>query len=52
MNDEDAGKLDLDGAAKQDRGFRAFTLSDSNFKVWDAETADDARRRTFCMRFF
>ncbi len=37
LDNEDAGKLDM--ADKQDRGFRAFKLSSSNFKVWDADTA-------------
>ncbi len=37
MNDEDAGKLDLDGDKKQDRGFRVFKLAESNFKAWDAD---------------
>lgn len=37
LDKDDAGKLDL--AEKQDRGFRAFKLSSSNFKIWDADTA-------------
>jgi adenine-specific DNA-methyltransferase len=37
LDNVDAGKLDM--ADKQDRGFRAFKLSSSNFKVWDADTA-------------
>ena len=36
MDLEDASKLDLDGTATQDRGFRVFTLAESNFKPWDA----------------
>jgi adenine-specific DNA-methyltransferase len=39
LNEADAGKLDLDGKAKQDRGFRALKLSSSNFKIWDADRA-------------
>ena len=39
LNDADAGKLDLDGVAKQDRGFKSFHLSSSNFKVWDGDAA-------------
>jgi adenine-specific DNA-methyltransferase len=39
LNEADVGKLDLDGKAKQDRGFRAFKLSSSNFKIWDADQA-------------
>jgi len=42
LNDEDAGKLDLGDAAKQDRGFRVFKLAESNFKPWNAEVPHDA----------
>jgi adenine-specific DNA-methyltransferase len=41
QNEEDAGKLDLDGASKQDRGFRVFKLAESNFKSWDAQVEHD-----------
>jgi adenine-specific DNA-methyltransferase len=37
LNKDDEGKLDL--TEKQDRGFRAFKLSSSNFKIWDADHA-------------
>lgn len=37
LNKGDEGKLDL--TEKQDRGFRAFKLSSSNFKIWDADHA-------------
>ncbi|MHB8843097.1 MAG: site-specific DNA-methyltransferase [Candidatus Aquicultor sp.] len=37
LNEEDAGKLDLDDGQKQDRGFRVFKLDESNFKTWNAE---------------
>lgn len=36
LNDADAGKLDLDGSTKEDRGFRVFRLAESNFKPWNA----------------
>lgn len=39
LNDGDTGKLDFDGAKKQDRGFRVFKLAESNFKTWDAQGA-------------
>lgn len=39
LNEADANKLDLEGKATQDRGFRAFKLSSSNFKIWDANQA-------------
>ncbi|MHB1097181.1 MAG: site-specific DNA-methyltransferase [Gemmatimonadaceae bacterium] len=42
LNDEDAGKLDLGGATKQDRGFRVFKLAESNFTPWDADAPPDA----------
>jgi adenine-specific DNA-methyltransferase len=43
LNDDDAGKLDLDGGSKQDRGFRVFKLAESNFTPWEAEAAKDAQ---------
>jgi adenine-specific DNA-methyltransferase len=36
LNNEDEGKLPLEGAGKQDRGFRVFKLAESNFKPWNA----------------
>ena len=42
LNDEDAGKLDLDGGQRQDRGFRVYKLAESNFKPWNAEVPHDA----------
>ena len=43
LKDEDAGKLDLNGASKQDRGFRVFKLAESNFKPWNAEVPHEAK---------
>ena len=43
LNEEDAGKLDLDDHTKQDRGFRAFKLSESNFKIWDGAAEQDVK---------
>lgn len=37
LNDEDAGKFELDDTAKQDRGFKVFKLDRSNFKAWQAD---------------
>jgi adenine-specific DNA-methyltransferase len=42
LNEEDAGKLDLEGANPQDRGFKVFKLSESNFKPWYAEGPQEA----------
>jgi adenine-specific DNA-methyltransferase len=43
LNEADTGKMDLDGANKQDRGFRAFKLAESNFKPWNAQGAQDVQ---------
>ena len=42
LDTEDAGKLDLDGKAKQDRGFRVFKLAESNLLGWDGSASKDA----------
>ena len=42
LSEEDAGKLDLDAEKKQDRGFRVFKLTESNFKPWNADVPKDA----------
>jgi adenine-specific DNA-methyltransferase len=42
LNDEDAGKLPMDGVGEQDRGFRVFKLAESNFQTWDADAPKDA----------
>jgi len=36
LNEADEGKLKLDAANPQDRGFRVFKLDQSNFTAWDA----------------
>lgn len=41
LNDEEAGQLPIN--AKQDRGFRVFKLSESNFKGWDASAPKDGK---------
>jgi adenine-specific DNA-methyltransferase len=42
LNEEASGELPLDGAPPQDRGFRVFKLSESNFTPWDADAPKDA----------
>jgi adenine-specific DNA-methyltransferase len=42
LNEEDAGKLALEGAKLADRGFRVFKLADSNLKTWEAGKPKDA----------
>jgi adenine-specific DNA-methyltransferase len=41
LNEDDAGKLEADGATTQDRGFRVFKLAESNFTTWDASVSKD-----------
>lgn len=40
LNDEEAGQLPMGG--KQDRGFRVFKLTESNFKGWEASVPKDS----------
>lgn len=40
LNAADAGTLPLADAPTPDRGFKAFTLDESNFKVWNGDAAD------------
>jgi len=42
LNEDNEGKLTLNGTAKQDRGFRVFKLAESNLKPWNAEVQHDA----------
>lgn len=42
LNEADNGQLALESNPKPDRGFRVFTLAESNFKPWPAEGAGDA----------
>ena len=47
------GKLPLDASQEQDRGFRAFALSSSAFRLWDSEQApSDAARLSDQLRLF
>jgi adenine-specific DNA-methyltransferase len=43
LESEQAGELDLEGRANQDRGFRVFKLAESNFKTWDGVGEQDAK---------
>ncbi len=39
LNNADNGRLPYPDVLQQDRGFKAFSLAESNFKVWDADAA-------------
>lgn len=41
LDEEDADKLQVDGAVSRDRGFRVFKLAESNFTTWDASGSKD-----------
>ncbi len=43
LHSEEEGKLDMTATAEQDRGFRVFTLDQSNFTTWDAKVTHDAK---------
>jgi adenine-specific DNA-methyltransferase len=42
LNEEDEGKLNVDGVKQEDRGFRVFKLAESNFRLWNAYLPHDA----------
>lgn len=42
LTDEEAGTLDMQDGAVPDRGFRVYSLSESNFTEWDARVEPDA----------
>lgn len=42
LNEQDVGKLDLEGKSKQDRGFKVFKLAESNLKPWNTEVPHEA----------
>jgi adenine-specific DNA-methyltransferase len=41
LNEAEAGNLPLFDGLKQDRGFKAFRLAESNFKAWQAQMERD-----------
>ncbi len=41
LHDEDEGKLRAEGEPPQDRGFKVFKLTSSNFKIWDGAGASE-----------
>lgn len=43
LDDANAEHPKADAPAKQDRGFRALKLAQSNFRVWDSAAADDSQ---------
>ena len=52
INEEENGKLDLNGSAQQDRGFKVFKLTESNFKIWDGTAPKDTEQLELLLREF
>jgi adenine-specific DNA-methyltransferase len=42
LDEEEAGKLALEGEKNQERGFKVFKLAESNFKPWNADVKPEA----------
>lgn len=41
LNDEENGTLNVEDEPQQDRGFKVFKLTSSNFKIWDGTGASE-----------
>ncbi len=53
LNEEDASQLRPEDAPPQDRGFKVFKLTSSNFKIWDgAEASEDPEQLVEQLRAF
>jgi len=52
INEEENGKLDLNGSGQQDRGFKVFKLTESNFKIWDGTAPQNAEQLSLMLEEF
>jgi adenine-specific DNA-methyltransferase len=52
INAEENGKLDLNGLGQQDRGFKVFKLTESNFKIWDGTAPQNAEQLSLMLEEF
>lgn len=52
INEEENGKLDLNGTGKQNRGFKVFKLTESNFKIWDGTAPQNAEQLSLMLEEF
>jgi len=52
INEEENGKLDLNATGKQDRGFKVFKLTESNFKIWDGTAPQNAEQLSLMLEEF
>ena len=46
------GKLDLNGSGQQDRGFKAFKLTESSFKIWDGTAPQNVEQLSVLLQEF
>lgn len=52
INEEENGKLDLNGSGQQDRGFKVFKLTESNFKIWDGTAPQNVEQLSVLLQEF
>jgi len=50
--EEENGKLDLNNSGQQDRGFKVFKLTESNFKIWDGTASQDVEQLSVLLQEF
>ncbi|MDG2991765.1 site-specific DNA-methyltransferase [Candidatus Synechococcus calcipolaris G9] len=46
------GDLDLNGVGQHDRGFKVFTLTESNFKIWDGTAPQNVEQLSILLQEF
>jgi adenine-specific DNA-methyltransferase len=52
INEEENGKLDLNGVGQHDRGFKVFKLTESNFKIWDGTAPQNVEQLSVLLQEF
>ncbi len=52
INEEDNGKLDLNSSSQQDRGFKVFKLTESNFKIWEGTAPQNVEQLSVLLQEF
>jgi len=52
INEEEHGKLNLNGSGQQDRGFKVFKLTESNFKIWDGTAPQNVEQLSVLLQEF
>jgi len=52
IEEEENGKLDLNGSSHQDRGFKVFKLTESNFKIWDGTAPQNVEQLSVLLQEF